>query len=158
MGARDPTSPSDDVEVFNPLGTLAKAFVPQHLAQRALSVAVSVDPEVAAVDEPVEVAVTLRNRLPLPVALTTAGGRLWGWSVDGAVSARAGPRRVAGGPRTLELDARERRTLRRTWRGRIRQPGPPRRWEPVAPGEHEVVGFVDLSTRSVVDRATVRIR
>jgi predicted oxidoreductase len=126
--------------------TLEK-IVPQSVARRALTVAVDTDRDTYAVGERVRFRVTVRNRLPLPVAVETPDRRLWGWTIDGELEASDEPRfadSTRETPGTLRLRGGETLVVERTWRGRFRRvrDDGPTRWVQAEPGVHELGVFL----------------
>ncbi|MCU4753589.1 hypothetical protein OB919_16620 [Halobacteria archaeon AArc-curdl1] len=135
-----------------------RTLVPQWLVQRALSVSVTTERREYAVDDRIQITISLANRLPLPVTVVTDQQRIWGWSVDGELEASDEPRYAPGRPNSLELGALETKTFRCTWDGRFKRTGSPTRWVPADPGEYTVRGFVSTANGRIVDETTVRIR
>ncbi|MFC5972300.1 hypothetical protein ACFPYI_13245 [Halomarina salina] len=131
-------------------------FVPQWLARRAISVRVETDRETYRVGDPVEVTVTLRNGLPLPVTIATPRPRLWGWSVDGDLEASDEQVYTGDAPGTLSFRAGERKVISHTWDGRFKRVGDPTRWVEPEPGEHEVRAFLALDGDRPADAVTIR--
>lgn len=122
-------------------------LVPQPVAQRALTISVETDRDTYAVDERVQFRVTVRNRLPLPVAIETPDRRLWGWTVDGELEASDEPRfddPARETPGTLTLRGGQQLVVSRTWHGRFRRvrTHEPTRWVPADPGRHELGVFL----------------
>lgn len=154
---REPTDDLDD-EAPDYLGTVIQSLVPRTLSHRAMSISVSTERDSYELGEPVEISVTLFNRLPVPVEVVTTTQQLWGWSVDGHPSAREEPLHISEKPRAFTFDARERRRFTRTWEGRIRREGTPRRWRSVDPGTYRIEAFIELTNRRVTDETTVELR
>jgi hypothetical protein len=149
MGSSD-SAASDPLgfdETRNVVTDALRRLVPQSVARRALTVAVETERDTYAVGERVRFRVTVRNRLPLPVAVETPDRRLWGWTVDGELAASDearfdDPDRAT--PGTLALRGGEHKVISRTWRGRfrrVREDGPTR-WVPADPGRHELGVFL----------------
>ena len=140
------------------LGRFLGRFVPQWLARRAVTVAVSTDRDRYAPGEPILVTIEFRNRLPVPVEIETPRRRLWGWAVDGELEASDERRFASDAGGTFSFGSRERKRVTRRWNGRFRRSGEPVRWERAAPGEHEITAFVDLDgPHRPEDRTTIRI-
>lgn len=140
------------------LGAAVAALLPAPLIARGLSIAVDTDREVYAPGDPVSVRVVIRNRLPVPVAVTTSSRRLWGWEVDGALEASEEPRRDPGGSGTLSFRARERKTREWTWDGRVtRRDERGVRSSPLDRGDHEIRAFVATGRERPEARTTFRI-
>lgn len=140
------------------VGRVMSALVPQPLARWALSVSVTTDRERYTVGDDVAITVELRNRLPVPITVATAGGRLWGWTVDGEIEASDEPRRRSAHHSSIELRGFERRRFERTWDGRFKRTGSPTRWIEADPGEYEIGAYVATRGEPVRDATTVRLR
>lgn len=140
------------------IGRGLRALVPQRLARRALSVSVSTDRDEYAVGEEVEITVEIGNRLPLPITVATAGGRIWGWTVDGELEASDERRRASEHRDSIDLRARETRRFDRTWDGRFKRTGSPTRWVEADPGEYEIAAYVATPHGRVRDETRVRLR
>lgn len=117
-------------------------LVPAAVARRAIDVAVETDRAVYARGDPVEISVTFRNRLPLPVDVPTPRQRPWGWRVDGELEATDERRYVRDRPSSVSFRAGERKRATVTWNGRLERTGD--RHESVVPeaGEYEIEAFV----------------
>ena len=153
----------DDRHGFDEGGnTVAEAvgkFVPQAVARRALSVDVETDRERYAPGDPVVVTVTVRNRLPVPVAVTTPRRRLWGWSVDGELDASDERVHESDTPGIFAFRATERKVLRHRWCGRFKRTrGDRTRWVDPAPGVHEVRAFVAVTDPRPSDAVEIEMR
>lgn len=149
----------DDRFGFAERNYLAEAlgvFVPQSLARRAVAVRVETDRRRYRPGDAVEIAIEFRNRLPIPVTISTPGLRLWGWSVDGLVEASDEPRYERASPGEFVFRPRERKRFRRTWDARFERAGERER-EDAQPGEHEIVAFVATDGRRPRDATTVLI-
>jgi len=132
-------------------------FVPATVAKRAVTIAVETDREQYAVDEPVGLAVTLRNRIPFPIDVETTGRRIWGWRVDGLLEASDELLHESSEPRSFSMQARETITIEFEWNGRFKREGSPTRWESAQRGEHEVEAFLAVDPPKT-DSTTVRLR
>ncbi|ELY65272.1 hypothetical protein, partial [Natrinema versiforme] len=95
--------------------TFLAALVPNALARRAVSVSIATDRGVYERDDPVEITVEFKNRLPVPVELPTAGQRRWGWRVDGDLEASDERRYTRGRPATFDFRGGERKQVSVTW-------------------------------------------
>ena len=152
----------DDRHGFDDAGStvadVAGKFVPQAVARRALSVDVSTDRRRYAPGDPVELTVAVRNRLPVPVAVTTPRRRLWGWSVDGERDASDERVHESDTPGVFAFRAGERKVLRHRWSGRFKRTGGDRtRWVTPDPGVHEVRAFVAVADPRPSDAVEIRI-
>ena len=133
--------------------------IPQRLARWAIDVEVTTDREEYAPGEAVEIGIEFRNRLPVPVTITTPRARLWGWAVDGTLEASDERRYLSPAEATLSFRGRERKRIIRRWEGTIRRRGSPDTWEPLAPGPHEISAFIAVEDRPrPEDRTTIEVR
>ena len=132
-------------------------LIPSTVARWALSVSVETDKSEYGPDEPVEITVTISNRLPLPITVRIDNQRIWGWAVDGYVEAADEPLYVPDRVRSLSLRAGETRTHDVTWNRRIKRVDGQTRWEELEPGEYVISAFVSTTPRTE-DSKTVRLR
>ncbi|UIO99587.1 hypothetical protein Hbl1158_13825 [Halobaculum sp. CBA1158] len=140
------------------LGAAVAALLPSSVVTRGVSVSVETDRAVYAPGDPVSLRVEIRNRLPVPIAVSTPSRRLWGWEVDGALEATEEPRRDPGGSGVLTFRARERKTHEWTWDGRVtRQEGRRNRSTPLSRGDHEIRAFVATERERPESRTTIRV-
>jgi hypothetical protein len=150
-------------ETTNYLTAALGRVVPHAVARRAVAVSVRTDADTYAPDEPVTIAVSIRNRLPVPIEVPTATRRRWGWAVDGVVEATDEQRYVRPERSTLSLRAGETRRVTATWNGRFRRTGGADgldRSVPAEPGTHTVAAFVGVREPDGrhEDVTTIRIR
>lgn len=124
--------------------TLLSALVPTALARRAVTVSLETDRDVYAPDDPVELTVEFRNRLPVPISIPTPRQRRWGWTVDGILEASDERRFTRDRPSTFRFGGGERKRLSVTWNGRFERAGEGTRRESILPdpGEYELRAFV----------------
>lgn len=132
-------------------------FVPQWLARRCIDVTVTTDRERYAVGDPVEITVSIENRLPVPVTVATPRPRLWGWSVDGDLEASDERVYTGDSPGTMSFRARERKVITQTWDGRFKRVGDPTRWVEPEQGSHEVRAFLAVDGRRPADTVSIDI-
>ncbi|RQG98103.1 hypothetical protein EA473_01400 [Natrarchaeobius chitinivorans] len=133
------------------------AFVPSALRNRAISVSVTTDRDVYALEEPVRLTVEFHNRLPFPIRLRTDSPNVWTWSVDGFAAASCVSRGVPDRPSTFSFARNERKRFRRTWSQRLRISET--EWEGVGPGHYTVsAGVSREDARGLTDRTTIEIR
>ena len=132
-------------------------LVPGFLARWALSVRLETDKTEYGPNEPVEIRITIANRLPVPIEAPLTNQRVWGWTVDGTLEAIDEPLYTPDRPRTLALRAREVRTFDRRWDRQIKRTGSPPRWEPVPPGTYTISAFVSTAPPRT-DSKTVTLR
>lgn len=146
-----------DDPAFGFVSRLVGPLVPQWLSRRALAVGVDTDREEYPVGEPIELTITMKNRLPVPVELATDRRRVWGWTVDGFLEASDERYYAPEARNSIELRAGEARTLERTWDGRFKRVGSPTRWVEPEPGTHEIGAFVATANGHVGDTTTVEL-
>ena len=151
---------SDDGSDGRSAGWLSR-FVPRELAFRALAVEVR-GPDAVTLGEPARFVVSVRNRLPIPLAVTLPTSRLWGWSVDGAGEADERGHAPPDTSRRVAFGRRERRTFAATWDGYVRRSDGERtgdRWVPVE-GRVTFTGYLaadDWERRGLYDRLKLRV-
>jgi hypothetical protein len=138
------------------------SLVPRPLARRAITVRIRTDRDRYEPGEPVEITIEFRNRLPVPVTVETPRQRLWGWTVDGELSASDEPRYASATPAALGFRPRERKQIVRTWNGRFkrvgeRADGATAEWVPAEPREYEIRAFLATEDRQPADATTIRI-
>lgn len=135
----DPFAPGEDVDVRPramrsvPGGLLSRLLVPHWLRYRAISVELSTPQSTFPVGSSVPLAVTLRNRLPIPITVPVESPVPWTWTVDGVPEGSRvldRPEEAAG----FHFDRGETKRFERRWSGRFRVAAD--EWEPAAPGEH----------------------
>lgn len=151
----------DDGEIqardLNVLTRGLSGFVPRAVARRAVAIDVETSRDEYAVGEPIDIAVTLRNRIPFPVDVPTTGLRVWGWRVDGLLEATDERVYEPREPRSFTMQARETRTFEVEWDGRIKREGTPTRWEPAGPGTHRIEAFLAVEPERT-DETTIELR
>lgn len=157
-GESDPYDVEPDDSRYT-IGSILSAFVPTALARRAVAVSVDTDRDVYARDDPVEITVEFKNRLPVPVSVPTQGQRRWGWTIDGELEASDERRYTRDRPATFRFRAGERKQVRFTWHGRLERTVGDRHESIVPePGEYELRAFVACEGRSrPSDSTTVRL-
>lgn len=146
-----------DDPAFGFVSRLVGPLVPQWLARRGISIDVETDREEYRIGEPVELTITVRNRLPVPIELATEGQRIWGWTVDGLLEASDERYYASNTPNSIALRAGEALTLERTWDGRFKRTGSPTRWVEAEPGEHELGAFVATAHGHVRASTTIEL-
>lgn len=148
----------DDAEIqsrdLNILTRGLSGFVPETVATWALTISVETDRDTYELGELVEITVTLRNRIPFPIEVTTTGQRIWGWQVDGLLEASDERLYEPMDARGFSMQARETKTIRFEWDGRFKREGTPTRWEPAERGMHEIEVFLATDPPKT-DSATV---
>jgi hypothetical protein len=139
------------------VGKLAGGLVPQALARRAVDANIATDRDSYAAGDPVDVAIEFRNRLPVPVSITTPGRRAWTWTFDGHPEASRERRYLGEATNELTFDSRERKRIVRQWNGLVKQ-ADGRRWVEPSAGEHELAAYVALEGPPRPEaRTTIRI-
>ncbi|PCR92024.1 hypothetical protein [Natrinema ejinorense] len=137
-------------------------LVPPAVARRAVAVSVGTDRDVYERDDPVEITVEFKNRLPIPVELPTPGQRRWGWTVDGELEASDERRYTREQPATFDFRGGERKRVSVTWNGRLERVRHGNRRESVLPepGEYEIRAFVATqgTDGSPGDSTTITLR
>lgn len=132
-------------------------LVPAALARRAIAVTVETDRPSYERDDPIEITVTFRNRLPVPVRVPVPRSRRWGWSVDGQLEGSDERIYVRPNPSTFDFRGGETKRITVDWDGRFeRTDGRHERIAP-APGEYEIAAFVATEDRTPRDVTTVTI-
>jgi hypothetical protein len=134
-----PTSSGEEFE--GETGSWIAGFVPESVALRALAVDLR-GPDAVTLGEPTTFHVVVRNRLPVPVAVTLPTPRLWGWRVDDAPEADERGYEPPDADRTVAFGSRERRVFTATWDGRIRRSGRTGDVWIDGDGSHELTGYV----------------
>lgn len=133
------------------------ALLPIGVRRRAISVEIETDKETYAPDEPVDLRVRFRNRLPIPVILRTRSPVRWHWAVDGHVDAELESRDEPEDRSTFEFARSETKTFTRRWPQRFKTGD--RTWESAGPGEYTLSARVnrDDAGGSLSAETTVRI-
>jgi hypothetical protein len=130
------------------------ALLPRSLRRRALAVDCGTDRTRYAVDDPVRVRLTVRNRLPAPLRLRTVAPVPWTWSVDGLDRAsRIGSLPERAG--IVRFGRRETRTFEATWYQRIRVAAD--EWVAADPGEHSLGARLLVGDDGLAATTTIRI-
>ncbi|SFR32377.1 MULTISPECIES: hypothetical protein [Halorubrum] len=147
-------------ETKNYLSNALGRVVPRSVARRAIAVAVSTDAAEYAPDEPVEITVTIRNRLPVPIEVPTSTRRSWGWAVDGVLEATDERLYVRPEESALSLRAGETKRATATWNGRFRRTDGDGLDRSVRadPGEHTISAFVPVPDGDERYEAATQIR
>lgn len=139
----DPSSLDEDDASSRRTSVVARVL-PRSVALGGLSVDLHA-PDTVVVGDPARFHVVVRNRLPVPVSVSTPTSRLWGWQVDGVPEA---DRRDVHPPETerpVYFGRRERRVFSATWDGRIREAGPEGDvWRP-ASGAVTLTGYLAVA-------------
>lgn len=141
-----------------PVAALSRALTPQWLRRRAISLDVSSPQSVYPAGTSIPFTVTMRNALPVPVAIPTRSPLPWSWRVDGVREASHVAEELPAERHELRFDRGERKVFRRAWSQSFRVSET--EWEPAPPGEY-TIGAAILGARpigdAIRDRTTVRI-
>lgn len=141
-------------------GSWYDKLVPSFMARAALTVEVQT-PKTIHLGEQTSFYVVVKNRLPIPVTVSTPTSRLWGWKVDGLLEA---DKRTFSPPeigRSVRFGGLERKVFQATWDGRIREEGTSHRVWTEAAGTHTLTGYLaveDWERRGLGATATVTVR
>ncbi|WP_049903931.1 hypothetical protein [Halococcus agarilyticus] len=122
-------------------GRWLATLVPEWVARRGLAITVRA-PERIVVGDRQPIVVSVRNRLPVPVAFSLPTGRLWGWAVDGVPEADRRGFEPPAANRRLALSRGERRVFSAEWDGRFRESGTSGDIWRAAPGEYTLTGYL----------------
>lgn len=151
--------------VEDPLSTDGKrsswlaSLVPRRIALWALRVHLRAPTRVVP-GEPVQFQVSIRNRLPIAIAVKLPSSRLWGWAIDGVPEADERGFEPPAEPRTVRFGGRERRVFEGRWDGMMRRPGPDGDiWEPI-PGSHTLSAYLAVTkpeSSGVIDSSSVTV-
>lgn len=140
-------------------GSWFSRAVPRPVVLRALDVKFR-GPTKVTVGDPETFVLTIRNRLPIPVALTLPTSRLWGWSVDDVPEADERGFDPPDATRRVAFARNERRVFTTTWDGQVRRAGERGdEWVPQE-GTCRVVGYLaadDWERRGLYDDHEVRV-
>ncbi|XVH32418.1 hypothetical protein ACNS7O_04325 [Haloferacaceae archaeon DSL9] len=135
-----------------------RALVPQWLGRRALAVGIETDRDVYEREDPIEITIRIRNRLPLPIVVETTTQQTWLWAVDGLPAASDEVVYRSETPGGLELRGGETKAISRTWDGRFKRVGDRTRWEAAEPGDHSISARVAVAPTPKTATTTVTIR
>lgn len=152
----DPSSPAPAPKATRSIdaASASHALLPRALRRRALTVACATDRERYAPDDPVDLRVTVRNRLPIPLRLRTTAPTPWTWAVDGVDRAST----VDDLPRetgAVAFAARERKTFHTRWYQRFRVADD--EWVAADPGDHTLTARLLVDDPRLAASTTVRI-
>lgn len=137
---------------------VSHALMPRALRDRAISVSVQTDKSRYDREETVLFRVTLRNRIPFPVAVKTRSPVLWNWAVDGVEQATHLPEDPPDEPGLLRFSRSERKTFERRWPQRIQDREG--RWKAVDGGEYGISAWInvdDAAGRGLTDQTTITV-
>lgn len=130
------------------------ALVPRWVRPWAIDVSIETNRERYAPDEPVGFRVEFRNRLPIPISLSTRTPVRWTWAMDGIEEASHVQQPVPDEGATFRFDRAERKRFSRQWSQRFRMSKS--EWALAEPGEHTVSVQVntDRGAERLSDSAT----
>lgn len=161
-GANDHFEPTDFNDGYRSSGAvrlLSHALLPTRLRDLAIDLTIDTEHDTYRVGESIDLRIGMRNRLPLPVQLTTLTPERWMWSVDGHPEGeRVRPIVPEDEASPFVFDRSERKTFMRRWTGHFRISD--REWEPASPGEYTVsvaINVDDPKRRGLYDEATIEI-
>ena len=139
---------------------LSRRLCPRSLRYRAISIDVSTPRTEYPAGDAIPFTVTMRNPLPVPIAIQTRSPLLWTWHVDGATEAARVP--IHDPPDEsgeLVFDRGERKQFTKRWQQLFRVSDS--EWEPAEPGEHTLSAALNVANaaeRGLRDETTIRIR
>lgn len=122
-------------------------LVPSVVARAALTAELRA-PETIRLGEPTTFYVVVRNRIPIPLSVSTPTSRLWGWAIDGVPEA---DRRAFSPPATgriVRFGGLERKVFEATWDGRICEKRNEKTVWTDATGERTLTGYLAVAERS----------
>lgn len=119
------------------------ALVPRWVRPLAIDVSIETNRNRYAPEEPVGFRVEFRNRLPIPISLSTLSPVRWTWALDGIEEASHVERAVPDEGATFRFDRAERKQFSRRWSQRFRESKS--EWSLAEPGEHSVSVQVNTS-------------
>lgn len=138
---------------------LSRRLVPYRLRYWAIAVEVATPRDEFSVDEYVPFAVTMKNKLPIPITLPVRSPIPWNWEVDGLVEAshvevRNPPEETRG----FRFGRGERKQHHRRWQGMFRVSES--EWEPAASGEYTIgagINIDDAAAKGLYDETTITL-
>lgn len=119
------------------------AFVPRSLRSFAISVSIETNKARYAEGEPVAFRVEFRNRLPIPISLTTRSPVRWTWALDGVQEASYVEEAVPDETSTFQFSRAERKQFTRQWSQQFRMS--PSEWSAAEAGEHTISVGINAS-------------
>lgn len=126
-------------------GLASHALTPIAVRDRAIDVDVTTKFDTYSQREPVDIRVTIRNRLPIPIAIRTVSPVRWQWSVDGDTEASSlRPFEPEGEPRLFKFYRGEQKRFERTWSQMFRTGDS--EWQEAQPGEYEIAAWINVDT------------
>ncbi|MFB6187185.1 MAG: hypothetical protein ABEI86_10010 [Halobacteriaceae archaeon] len=142
-------------------GDVSKALVPTPLVLLGLTVWIDAPTLTIEAGEPLEFTINIRNRLPLPVALTTAEPQLWGWEIGGQYKGKKEPT-FPDRTETYAFEALETKRFHQEWAGRFQTTNDGHKtWPQAAPGEYELRAFIyhpNAKRYGLTDAISIRVK
>ena len=143
-----------------PSTTVSRYLFPSRVHNWAVSVSVSTPREVFAPEESVPIEITMRNRLPIPVTITTVSPLRWTWAVDEHREAAHIQLRDPPAEETSFTFSRgERKRFLRHWNQLFQVSE--RDWELADPGTHTIgagINVDDPQAAGLWDETSIEIR
>lgn len=138
---------------------VTRALTPNWLRYRAISVEVSTPRAEFPAGTAIPFTVTMENRFPVSVAVSTRSPLPWTWHVDGVREASHVPLRDPPAETgSFSFGRSERKRVDRRWYQRFKVSD--REWERAEPGTYTIgagLNVADARERGVYDETTVRI-
>jgi hypothetical protein len=161
----DPFTPDDEGDDHHQSarsvdsGLVSSRLLPKALRRWAISLSITTPQTEYAVGSRIPFRVQMRNRLPLPVTLTTRSPVLWSWTVDGHPEAsHVEQYDPPDGPGKLHFERDERKQFSGRWTGHFRVTK--REWEPAQPGEYALGAGINVDGADgdgLSDEVTIRL-
>ena len=134
-------------------------LLPHALRKRAVTFSLSTPRQEFEQGVKIPFAVSLRNRLPMPLTIRTNSPLLWTWEVNGhQFGSYLDAVNPPDEPSRLHLDRGERKQIRQTWSGLFRISK--REWEPAEPGEYTISAALNIENpkaANLADKITIEI-
>ena len=152
---------SDEPQSFRSVNStaLSTLLVPTRLRRRALSVEVSTPRGEFPVGSTIPFSVTIRNPIPVPLAVRTRSPIEWTWQVDGHTEAsHVSLHDPPDEPGVFRLSRGTRTVFRKRWNGYFRVGD--REWKPAGPGEHTIGARLNVEHAErdgLADETTIRL-
>lgn len=138
---------------------LSRLLVPHRLRHWAIAVTVSTPRDEFTVGEDVPFAVTMKNKLPIPITLPVRSPIPWDWDVNGLVQAsHVEVRNPPDEERGYRFGRGERKQHFRQWQGMFRVSES--EWEPATAGEYTIgagINIDDAAKKGLYDETTVTL-
>ena len=137
---------------------LSRTLLPNAVGRRAISIDVSTPKDEYPADSAIPFRVTMKNALPVPIAIPTNSVIPWTWDVDGATEASEIPLHdPPEGTDEFVFDRGERKRFAKRWQQRFRVSK--QEWEPAEPGEYTIGAELNVDGAAEKGlRATTTVR